>query len=252
MFFDSHAHYDDDRFDADRHQVIEGLSQQNVSEVINVGADMVSSLNSIRLAEQYQNFYATVGVHPHDAQQMTEADLEQLKQWFAHEKVVALGEIGLDYYYDNSPRDVQRYWFDRQMALAAECDMPVSIHDRDAHQDTLNMIKKHPQVQGVLHCYSGSVQMAKELIERGWYLAFGGSCTFKNAKTLPQVIELIPEDLFLIETDCPYLAPVPHRGERNHSGLLVHVAEKIGEIRGWTVQEVAQKSRDNAKRLFRI
>ncbi len=252
MFFDSHAHYDDGRFDEDREEVIRGLLQQNVSTVINVGADMVSSHNSIRLAEQYPFFYASVGVHPHDAENMKEEDLEQLKNWFFHEKVVALGEIGLDYYYDNSPRDVQRYWFDRQMQLAEECGMPVVIHDRDAHGDTMEILKRYPKVKGVLHCYSGSVEMARELMKMGWYLAFGGSCTFKNAKALPVVIAEIPEDKFLIETDCPYLAPVPHRGERNHSGLLVHVAEKIGAIRGWTVEEVARKSRENAEQLFRI
>lgn len=252
MFFDSHAHYDDGRFDEDRDAIIKGLIKQNVSTVINVGADMVSSHNSIRLAEQYLGFFAAVGVHPHEAENMKEEDLEQLKQWFSHEKVVALGEIGLDYYYDHSPRDVQRYWFDRQMKLAIEYDMPIIIHDRDAHGDTMELLKKYPEASGVLHCYSGSAEMAKELWKMGWYLAFGGSCTFKNAKELPKVIEQIPEELFLIETDCPYLAPVPHRGERNHSGLLIHVAEKIGTIRGWSVEEVARKSRENAERLFRI
>ncbi len=252
MFFDSHAHYDDGRFDEDRDAIIKGLIKQNVSTVINVGADMVSSHNSIRLAEQYPGFFAAVGVHPHEAENMKEEDLEQLKQWFSHEKVVALGEIGLDYYYDHSPRDVQRYWFDRQMKLAIEYDMPIIIHNRDAHGDTMELLKKYPEASGVLHCYSGSAEMAKELSKMGWYLAFGGSCTFKNAKELPKVIEQIPEELFLIETDCPYLAPVPHRGERNHSGLLIHVAEKIGTIRGWSVEEVARKSRENAERLFRI
>lgn len=252
MFFDSHAHYDDSRFDTDRDEIIKGLLQQNVSTVINVGADMVSSHNSIRLSETYPHVFAAVGVHPHEAEHMKEEDLEQLKTWFSHEKVVALGEIGLDYYYDHSPREVQRYWFDRQMKLAEECDMPVVIHNRDAHADTMEILKRYPKVQGVLHCYSGSAQMAQELIKMGWYLAFGGSCTFKNAKVLPEVIAQIPQDRFLIETDCPYLAPVPHRGERNHSGLLIHVAEKIGEIRRWTVEEVARISCENARKLFRM
>ena len=252
MFFDSHAHYDDGRFDEDRDAVIKGLITQNVTTVINVGADMVSSHNSIQLAEQNPGFYAAGGVHPHEAEGMKEEDLEQLKEWFSHEKVVALGEIGLDYYYDHSPREVQRYWFERQMRLGVECNMPIIIHDRDAHGDCMDIIRKYPTAKGVFHCYSGSAEMAKELIKMGWYLAFGGSCTFKNAKELPKVIEQIPENMFLIETDCPYLAPVPHRGERNHSGLLVHVAEKIGEIRGWTIEEVAEKSRENAKRLFGI
>ena len=252
MFFDSHAHYDDSRFDEDRDAVIKGLITQNVTTVINVGADMVSSHNSIQLAERYPNVFAAVGIHPHEAEGMKEEDLEQLKEWFSHEKVVALGEIGLDYYYDHSPREVQRYWFERQMQLGVECNMPIIIHDRDAHGDCMDIIRKYPTAKGVFHCYSGSAEMAKELIKMGWYLAFGGSCTFKNAKELPKVIEQIPENMFLIETDCPYLAPVPHRGERNHSGLLVHVAEKIGEIRGWSIEEVAEKSRENAKRLFGI
>lgn len=252
MFFDSHAHYDDSRFDTDRDEIIKGLLQQNVNTVINVGADMVSSHNSIRLSETYPHVFAAVGVHPHEAEHMKEEDLEQLKTWFSHEKVVALGEIGLDYYYDHSPREVQRYWFDRQMKLAEECDMPVVIHNRDAHADTMEILKRYPDVRGVLHCYSGSAQMAQELMKMGWYLAFGGSCTFKNVKVLPEVIAQIPQDRFLIETDCPYLAPVPHRGERNHSGLLIHVAEKIGEIRGWTVEEVARLSCENARKLFRM
>lgn len=252
MFFDSHAHYDDSRFDQDRDEVIKGLFQQNVDAVINVGADMASSRASIRLAEQYDFFYAAVGVHPHEAEHMDDKDLEQLRQWFDHPKVVALGEIGLDYYYDNSPRQTQQYWFDRQLSLAEECHMPVIIHDRDAHGDTMALLQKHSRVQGVLHCYSGSTEMAKQLLDQGFYLAFGGSCTFKNAKTLPEVIQTVPQDRFLIETDCPYLTPVPYRGERNHSGFLVHVAEKIGQLRGWTIEEVARISAENTKRLFQI
>lgn len=252
MFFDSHAHYDDERFDADREQVLTGLSAYQVDHVINVGSDMTSSRTSISLSQKYDFIYAAVGVHPHETEQMTEQDLEQLKDWLTQPKVVALGEIGLDYYYDHSPRQTQRYWFDRQLSLAEECKVPVIIHDRDAHGDTLELLQKHGHVRGVLHCYSGSVEMAQQLLNMGFYLGFGGSCTFKNAKTLPQVIQMVPEDRFLIETDCPYLAPVPHRGERNHSGLLPFVAAKIGDLRGWTVEQVAQISAENTKRLFDI
>ncbi len=252
MFFDSHAHYDDKRFDEDRDKVLTELSNNQVDAVINVGSDLDSSRVSISLAQQYDFIYAAVGVHPHEAEGMKEQDLEQLKRWFAHPKVVALGEIGLDYYYDHSPRQLQRYWFDRQLSLAEECGMPVIIHDRDAHGDTLDLLQKHKQTRGVFHCYSGSVEMAKQLLQMGFYLSFGGSCTFKNAKTLLQVIQMVPSDRFLIETDCPYLAPVPHRGERNHSGFLSYIAEKIGELRGWTVQQVAQASAENTKRLFEI
>lgn len=250
MYFDSHAHYEDGRFDPDREQVLSGLPSRGIEGVINVGSDLATSRASLRLAEKYSYIYAAVGVHPHEVADMTETDLEQLREMLTHPKAVALGEIGLDYYYDNSPRQLQQRWFDRQLSLAEELDVPVTIHDRDAHGDTLRLLEQHPKVRGVLHCYSGSVEMGERLLSMGFYLAFGGSCTFRNAKTLPQVIAMVPKDRFLLETDCPYLAPVPHRGERNDSGFLPYVAEKIAEIKGWTVEETAALATANTKALF--
>lgn len=250
MYFDSHAHYEDGRFDPDREQVLSGLPSRGIEGVINVGSDLATSRASLRLAEKYSYIYAAVGVHPHEVADMTETDLEQLREMLTHPKAVALGEIGLDYYYDNSPRQLQQRWFDRQLSLAEELDVPVTIHDRDAHGDTLRLLEQHLKVRGVLHCYSGSVEMGERLLSMGFYLAFGGSCTFRNAKTLPQVIAMVPKDRFLLETDCPYLAPVPHRGERNDSGFLPYVAEKIAEIKGWTVEETAALATANTKALF--
>ncbi len=252
MFFDSHAHFDDARFNDDRDALLSSMQKNGVSGIANIGADLKSSLSSVALAKKYDFVYAVVGVHPHDAESMTDATLSQIASLAAEKKVVAIGEIGLDYYYDNSPRDTQRYWFKKQMKLASQLNMPVVIHSRDAMEDTIKICRENKVCGGVIHCFSGSAESARIFLDMGYYISFAGPVTFKNAKALPEVAKIVPEDKILIETDSPYLSPEPHRGERN-SSLNVHcVAEKLAEIRGVTAQHIARITTENAKRLYRI
>ena len=229
MYFESHAHYDDERFDDDRDELLSSFPEEGIETVINSSSDISSSKASIALADKYPFFYASVGVHPHEVGKMSEEDIETLKKLSKHPKVVAVGEIGLDYYYDLSPRDEQRYWFKRQLELAYELDMPIIVHSRDAAQECFDIIKASKVRNGVIHCYSGSAQMAKDYIEMGFYIGIGGSLTFKNNRKTVEAVEQIPIDKILIETDAPYLAPVPYRGRRNDSRLLKYVVEKIGD-----------------------
>ena len=252
MYFVSHAHYDDERFDEDRESLIESLREKGVDFIVNAAADMKSCHTSLALAEKYPFIYSSVGVHPHDVKELTEANIEEMRRLAQNAKVVAIGEIGLDYYYDNSPREDQRKWFKVQLELAKELDLPVIIHSRDASQETFDIIMESGVKEGVIHCFSGSYELAKEYVKRGFYLGIGGSLTFKNAKKTVEVVEGIDLDHILIETDCPYLTPVPHRGERNDSSYLKFVVEKIAEIKGISTDEVAQVSSENAKKLFRI
>lgn len=251
MYFDSHAHYDDERFDEDRSQLLELLPQQGVEYVVHAGANIESSKRGIDLAGEYDYIYTSVGVHPHDAEQLREDDLEVLRSLAMQPKVVAIGEIGLDYYYDFSPREVQRVWFHKQLELAKELKLPVIIHSRDACQETFDILKESG-LTGVIHCFSGSKELAKEYVKRGFYIGIGGALTFKNARKTVEVVEAIPLTSILIETDAPYLTPVPHRGKRNDSTYLKYVVEKIAEIKGCTVEEVATITMDNAKKLFDI
>ena len=252
MFFDSHAHLNDERFDEDREELISSFNQNGICNVVNIGADLQTSKESIDLAEKYDFIYAAVGVHPHDVEDMTDADLDTLSEMSKHEKVVAIGEIGLDYYYDNSPRELQRKWFRAQMELANKIDLPVIIHSRDAMGDTLEILKDCPVKTGVVHCYSGSVESAKEILKLGYYISFAGPVTFKNAKGLTEVAKFVPLDKILIETDSPYLTPEPYRGKRNSSLYVPEVAKKIAELKGITVEEVAKATMENTKRLFDI
>ncbi len=254
MFFDSHAHLDDKRFDSDRDALIAQIHENGVDFVMNVGADIDSSTRAVTLAEQHDCIYAAVGVHPHDADSMTEDKLDMLRKWASHKKVKAIGEIGLDFYYDNSDRRAQRYWFERQMELAHEVGLPVIIHDRDAHEDCMAILKQKrvDMCGGVMHCYSGSAEMAKQVLKLGMYISVAGPVTFKNAAKLPEIVRMVPAERLLIETDCPYLSPEPHRGERNHSGHVRYVAQKVAEIRGMTVEEVAEMTKRNAMTLFNI
>ena len=252
MYFDSHAHLDDRRFDEDRDAVFADLANHNVGLILNIGCDLKSSLQSIALAHQYPFVYAAVGSHPDDAAQLDEARLALYRQLCRDEKVKAIGEIGLDYHYEDPPRQVQLPAFRAQMELAAELDLPVIVHEREAHADGMELIRQFPGVTGVFHCYSGALEQAKELVSRGWYIGFTGVITFKNARKAVEVAQWLPLDRILIETDCPYMAPEPHRGRRNDSRLVPLVAQKIAEIKGLSPETVEQATTENAKRLFRI
>ncbi|MGI6497464.1 MAG: TatD family hydrolase [Oscillospiraceae bacterium] len=253
MFFDTHAHYDDRAFEDDRDEILSALPDAGISLVLNPGANMASSRAAIRLAEAYDFVYAAVGVHPHDAKKMTDGDLSTLRGLAAHPKVMAIGEIGLDYFYDHSPREVQQKRLREQMALAESVALPVIIHDRDAHGDCFDIVRSFPKVKGVYHCYSGSLEMARQLLDLGWYLSFNGAITFKNARKALEVIRYMPLDRLMLETDAPYLSPVPFRGKRNDSRRLPFVAEVIAATRGGVdVEDVARITLENGKRFFGI
>ncbi len=252
MLFDTHAHLNDERFNEDRDLLIQSLKENSVEAYCEIAYDMASSYAAYDLSQKYDYIYAAVGVHPHDAKDMTEEDLPRLKELLAKDKVVALGEIGLDYYYDNSERDVQRLWFARQLDLAKLVGMPITVHSRDAMEDTINILKEHGGGDGIIHCYSGSKESAKILLDMGYYISFAGPCTFKNANSILEVIKYVPEDRILIETDSPYLAPVPYRGKRNCPVYVAEVAKKIAELKGKTFEEIAKITMENAKRVYRI
>ena len=254
MIFDTHAHYDDERFDEDRDSLLTELHQKGISYILNASASLESLDSSIELSERYDFIYAALGIHPHSADKMDEGVLQKIRVLSKNKKVVAIGEIGLDYFYDNSPRDIQRYWFERQIELAKELSLPIIIHDRDAHEDTINIIKKTNagQVGGIFHCFSGSAQMALEMLKHNLYIAIGGPVTFKNARKTVEVVNAIPLDKLVVETDCPYLAPEPYRGKRNNSGYLVHTIQKIAEIKGIGEAEVAEATLANARKVFKL
>lgn len=255
MLFDTHAHYDDERFDEDREELLSSLPQKGVELVINVGYDMPSSRNSIAFANKYPYIYAAVGVHPHDAKSLTESDLAELKTMaLTEKKVVAIGEIGLDYHYDLSPRDIQREAFARQIALAKEVSLPFAVHEREACKDCLDVMKAEGVGgrAGVMHCFSGSRETAKIILDMGMYISVGGPVTFKNNVKTVDMVAYAPMDRLFIETDSPYLAPVPCRGKRNDSSLVRYTAEKIAEIKGLDVEDVIEITKNNAKQFFGI
>lgn len=253
LIFDTHAHYDDEAFDADRDALLAAMPDCGVGLILDPGCDIETSKKAIALAEQYPHVYAAVGYHPENCAPYTSADLDTLRTLTKHPKVVAIGEIGLDYYWEqNPPREFQQEVFHAQLALAQELDLPVIVHDRDAHADCLAIVQEFPAVRGVFHCYSGSVEMARELWKRGWYTGFDGPVTYKNARKTVEVAQEVPLDKLLLETDSPYMSPVPKRGERNDSRNIVHIAAKIAEIRGMTADEVIRIAYENGKRLFGI
>lgn len=249
--FDSHAHFDDEKFNEDRDEILTSLPSKGISGVINCGTNLQTSEFSIELSEKFGFVYAAVGFHPHEVTEFDDASLLEVKRLAQNEKVVAIGEIGLDYYYDFSPREKQIEAFEKQLELAAELSLPVIIHNRDAHADTLEILKKH-RPKGVLHCFSGSAEMAQEIIKLGMYIGLGGAVTFKNAKKPLEVAAVVPDELLLIETDCPYMSPVPFRGKRCDSTMIPYTAEKIAEVRGTTAQDILNLTAENAKRLFEI
>lgn len=253
MFIDSHAHLDDERFEEDREALINSLKENKIDLVFNIGADIESSKASVELAKKYENIYAVVGVHPHDAKDVSEDYLEELDNLTKEEKVVAIGEIGLDFYYDNSPREEQRKIFKEQLDLAKKLNLPVVIHTRDANQETFDILRewaKDGDARAVLHCYSGSVELALEYIKLGFYISLGGPVTFKKSKVPKEVAKVVPIDKLLIETDCPYLTPEPNRGKRNEPKYVAYTAETIAELRGITVEELAEATSKNTKQFF--
>lgn len=253
LFFDTHAHYDDEQFDIDRDELLASLPAQGVGLVLDPGCNLDSSRAALALAERYPRVYAAVGFHPENCATFVPEDLGTLRELAKHPKVVAVGEIGLDYYWaENPPREFQQEVFRRQMALAEELGLPVIVHDREAHADSLDIVREFPNVRGVFHCFSGSVEMARELWKLGWYVGFDGPLTYKNAKKAVEVAAEAPSDRILIETDSPYLAPVPLRGTRNDSRNLTHVAEKLAEVRGTTAEEIVALTAENGKKLFGI
>ena len=254
MIFDTHAHYDDDAFDDDRDVLLSGMKEAGVEYIVNVGASMASSERSVALAEKYPFIYAAVGVHPDEAGELNDEKIEQLRKWANHEKVKAIGEIGLDYYWDKEQHDLQKHWFMRQMELANECKLPMIVHSREAAKDTLDMIiaAKPLELSGIIHCYSYSVEQAREYLNMGYYIGIGGVLTFKNAKKLKEVAEYTPLSQIVLETDCPYLAPVPYRGKRNDSSKLSLVAEELAAIKQMPVEEVIRITNENGRKLYHI
>ena len=253
MLFDTHAHYDADAFDQDRDEVLAALPGRGVSLAVNPGCDVPSSRMAAELARKWPFLYAAVGYHPENCAPYDPAELDILRDLTREDKVVAIGEIGLDYYWEeNPPKERQQQVFRDQMALARELDLPVIVHDRDAHADCLSIVRDFPQVRGVFHCFSGSAEMARELVKLGWMVSFTGVLTYKNARRAVEAAQAVPLDRIMIETDSPYMAPVPHRGKRNDSGYVRHVCEKLAEIKGITFEECAQATLENGKRFYGI
>ena len=249
--FDSHAHYNDKAFDIDRTELLDSLKASGICGVINCGADLESSKKSHQLSEEYDYMFFACGIHPEEVDNLPEDYLTTLKELTNNKKCVGIGEIGLDYYWRQDNKELQKKIFIEQIKLANELSLPVIIHSREAHEDTLNILKQY-KPKGVLHCFSGSREIAKEILKLGMYIGFGGALTFKNARKAIEVMEILPLDSLLLETDCPYMAPVPMRGKRNNSSYIPYVAEKIGEIKGINPQEIINIATENTKKLFNI
>ena len=254
MYFDTHAHYYDRAFDADRDDVLAALPAAGVDLALCPGCDLESSRRSVALAEQYPHLYAAVGFHPENLEGARLSDLAEIEAMAAHPRVKAIGEIGLDYYWEKDPdrRRIQRDFFSAQLSLAEQLDLPAIVHDREAHRDSLEMVRAHPNARGVFHCYSGGVEDAKTLVIMGWMVSFTGVVTFKNARRALEVIEWLPMDRIMIETDAPYMAPEPYRGRRNDSRYVFRMAEAIAQVKGLTAEEVGRITTENGKRFFNI
>ena len=254
MIIDTHAHYDDEQFDKDRDELLKQMRAKGIEFIVNVGASMATSKQTVDLIKQYEFMYGAVGVHPNETGALDEEQILLLKQYTQEPKVVAIGEIGLDYYWDEPDREVQKVWFTRQLDLAKEVNLPIIIHSRDAAKDTFDILSssEYREVSGVIHCYSYGVEMAREYLNRNYYLGIGGVVTFTNGKKLKEVVEYAPLDRLVLETDCPYLSPVPNRGKRNSSLNLPYVVEEIARLKNVSPEEVIQVTNRNAKDLYRI
>ena len=253
MLFDTHAHMDDRAFDCDREALLTALPEHGIALLMNPGCSLSSSRNASALSVQYDYIYAAVGAHPDVADEVNEAVLEEYRQLCKqNSKIKAIGEIGLDYHYEDIPRDIQKKAFRMQMELARELNLPAIVHERDAHEDGMAVVREFPDVTGVFHCYSGSAEMARQLVDKGWYIGFTGVLTFKNARKAVEVAQSIPLERIVLETDCPYMAPEPFRGKRNDPGKIYRMAEKLAEIRGLSVEEIQAITMENGKRLYRL
>ncbi|MBQ2614130.1 MAG: TatD family hydrolase [Clostridia bacterium] len=253
MLFDTHAHFDDPQFDEDREQVIQSLRDYGVGNVTNIGASMETSRQAVALANQYDFIYATVGVHPGEVDELTEQDMQELKNLVLNNpKVRAIGEIGLDYHYEDADPDEQQFWFRRQLKLAEELSMPVVIHDRDSKGKCIEILEEMDVRNGVMHCFSGSAETARKLVDMGFMISFTGVLTFKNARRAVEACQAVPLERLMVETDCPYMAPEPHRGTRNFSGYVKYVAEKMAEIKGVSYEEIVRITTENAMRFYQI
>ena len=254
MIFESHAHYDDEAFDTDREELLASLAEHGIGTVVNIGASLAGSEATVKLAEKYPFIYGAVGVHPSEVTELTEEGMAHLRSLCGHEKVVAVGEMGLDYHYPEPDASLQKKWFERQLDLAKEVRLPVIIHSREAARDTLDMMRalRAEETGGVVHCFSYTKEMAREYLDMGYYFGIGGVITFKNAKKLKEAVQYIPMDRILLETDSPYLSPEPHRGERNSSLNLPYVVSAISELKGISCEEVTEQTERNARKLFRL
>ena len=254
MIFDTHAHYDDEAFDADREELLRGLPGKGIGAVTNIGSTIESNERCLELAHTYEHVYCALGVHPSECGPMTEDTVTYLREALKDPKAVAVGEIGLDYYWEDTGKELQEKWFRRQLELAKECGMPVVIHSRDAAQDTYRILKEsgNGEIGGVIHCYSYSPELAAEFVKLGFHIGIGGVVTFKNARKMVETVKAVPLSRIVLETDCPYLAPVPYRGKRNNSGYLLLVADKISEILGISREEVIRATTQNACALYRL
>ena len=252
MIIDTHAHYDDEAFDTDREALLMSMYDGGIEKIVNVCASVGGFQDTVKLMEKYPFVYGAVGIHPDDADKMTQETLDEIRRLSHMDKMVAIGEIGLDYYWDTEHKALQKEMFERQLSLAIERKLPVIVHDREAHGDCLEIVMNYPEARGVFHCFSGSAEMAKELIRRGWYLGFDGPVTYKSNKKAAEVLAVTPLDRILVETDSPYMAPEPCRGKRNDSSLLVYVLEKIAALKGVSAEEMTRITQENGCRLFGI
>ncbi len=253
MIFDTHAHYDDTQFDADRDELLNAMQEQGVEKIVNVSASYDSCRRVVDMVQNYPFMYAAVGIHPDEVGSLNEERFARMEELFRRDKVVAVGEIGLDYYWDNESHDIQKQWFIRQLDLARRLSLPVLIHSREAAADTMEIMKEYAAgLKGIIHCYSYSREMAREYVKMGFYIGVGGVVTFKNARKLKETVEEIPLTSIVLETDCPYLAPVPYRGKRNQSGYIRYVAEEIARIKGLCSEEVIAQTRENARDVYGV